>query len=48
MTDEGRRDELPLQCGDAEIGERRDDSTPNSSFTRTPDMEAFSSITRAS
>jgi hypothetical protein len=25
MTDEGRRDEMPLQCGDAEIGERRDD-----------------------
>ena len=25
MTDEGRRDALPLQCGDAEIGERRDD-----------------------
>ena len=25
MTDEGRRDELTLQCGDAEIGERRDD-----------------------
>jgi len=25
MTDEGRRDQLPLQRGDAEIGERRDD-----------------------
>ena len=25
MTDEGRRDDLPLQCCDAEIGERRDD-----------------------
>src|SRR6516165_6268239 len=25
MTDEGRRDDLPLQCGDAEIGEWRND-----------------------
>ena len=25
MTDEGRRYQLPLQHGDAEIGERRDD-----------------------
>ena len=25
MTDEGRRDDLPLQDGDAEVGERRDD-----------------------